>query len=162
MSLGSVEWFSRVIFLDRQNICYTLYEPRWEKVSSNIVHSMKSLFQDLNVLVHGHVGVQLIEPLQGRLVSDWVQTISVCLGQSFLIFIAMSSSFEAFLWNCKWKSFIELTGRRNSLKSGQVGCLLLLVQLQRQLNYFHLLPRWQLQNVLEFGNCQWSQLQSDI
>lgn len=43
------------------------------------------------MLGHSRFDIQAIEPLQGRLVSDWVQAVSVRLGQRFPLFVAISS-----------------------------------------------------------------------
>lgn len=85
---GTCGMISQGYNLDRQNICYTVYELLQEKDSTNIAQSMKSSPQYPNVLAHVCVKVQAIEPLQVRLVSDWVQTI--CLFESKILFFSPS------------------------------------------------------------------------
>lgn len=59
--MGNVPGIHEVVFwayiMDTYNICFMFYKPQWDKVSGNIVKSMKLSFQVPNVLVHVHVEV---------------------------------------------------------------------------------------------------------
>lgn len=56
-SPGSTEWSSKCHSMDREHVCPTVYKIQWKEVSSSIIYSMKSPFQDSGILILTHVAV---------------------------------------------------------------------------------------------------------